>query len=98
MARPPTRTRNPRRRRTTNALVFLKRVNLGVSLFDVFLETPEETLLDDARLWQALSRLLEAEGIDPGQVIDFWTHVKNSAGEWVTATRNAEGRMAPVPK
>jgi hypothetical protein len=78
--------------------VFLKRVNAGVSLLDVFLETDEETLLDYAQLWQAISRLLEAEQIDPTQVIDFWTRVKNSAGEWVTATRNTEGRMAPVPR
>jgi len=78
--------------------VFLKRVNLGNSLFDVFLDSTEETLLDNALLWRAISRLLEADGIDPSQVIDFWTYVKNNADEWVTAARNSEGRFAPVPK
>ena len=65
-------------------------------LVDVFLETAEERSLGRAELWQAVSAVLESQGVDPSRVIDVFTRVLDDNGEWRAAGRNADGKLVPL--
>lgn len=68
----------------------------GMCLVDVLLETPQELLFDDEQIARAARDLATAQGIDLVDVVDFFTHVRNGRGEWVSATRSADGKLIPV--
>ena len=69
----------------------------GMYMVDVFLESPEERNSDDEQIMSKAAVLLAEQGIDLMDVVDFFNHVQNGRGEWVSATRNADGKLVPVP-
>ena len=69
----------------------------GMEIVYAFLETPEERALDENAIWHAVNALVRADGIDSLNVVDVFTRIKNGQGEWVSAIRNADGKLVPVP-
>jgi hypothetical protein len=53
-------------------------------LVDVYLETEREAELTYREIWRELDPLLDAQGIEEGQVVDFFLYRRRPDGVWVS--------------
>jgi len=56
----------------------------GNCLVDVYLETEREAELTYREIWRELDPLLDAQGIEEGQVVDFFLYRRRPDGVWVS--------------
>ncbi|HEY1191240.1 MAG TPA: hypothetical protein VGE74_26640 [Gemmata sp.] len=69
----------------------------GMCLVDVLVETPEELSYTDEQIEAGAWALLAEQRISRRDVVDLSIRIQNGSGAWVPATRDADGKLVPVP-